>query len=479
MTRCDQSLRDDLKAYCDHELPLLRRIAVRRHLAGCESCRKEVSEMEGISNDLRTNEAGTGTATLDPGLREKLLAGVPEDGPHKEPVTVERPRMPVKHKLAWGATAGVIGAFFIFAQVKQFSPSYMANKTTMNGSSHDLMAKVAAQAGPDGDLSKVNPQDRDRFEKMTASAPMPPQTILKHYMRTHPQEVAAAAPASPPSGLQASAGNRDVALDWNASSGATRNDEKRSTESDSGYATVNSPTSALSDTGDDPLRRVHKEGALTVEVENPETAGEEVEKRVKSAGGFVATNSLTTSDDGLRSAQMVMKVPVLQFEGIVQQITKLGEVKAKNITGEDITEKVSDENQRERVLEDETHTAEAILKQKGKKSTWQEQETVRDVRIQLAQARARLQMLKKMAELSTITLTLTQKSKPVPPAATGFVPDMKATTAEALGSSLGAAATVLSFVIWFLAYAPIWLPAIFVGRYLAREYRKRNANARA
>jgi fibronectin type 3 domain-containing protein len=45
-----------------------------------------------------------------------------------------------------------------------------------------------------------------------------------------------------PTGLTATAGNTQVVLSWNASSGATAYDVKRSTVSGSGYATINSPT---------------------------------------------------------------------------------------------------------------------------------------------------------------------------------------------------------------------------------------------
>ena len=49
---------------------------------------------------------------------------------------------------------------------------------------------------------------------------------------------------STPTGLAATAGNNQVALTWNASSGATSYNVGRSTTSGSGYATIASPTTA-------------------------------------------------------------------------------------------------------------------------------------------------------------------------------------------------------------------------------------------
>ncbi len=51
-------------------------------------------------------------------------------------------------------------------------------------------------------------------------------------------------PPSAPTGLTATAGNASVSLTWNASSGATSYNVKRSTTSGSGYATISSPSAA-------------------------------------------------------------------------------------------------------------------------------------------------------------------------------------------------------------------------------------------
>src|SRR5205807_4610459 len=90
-------------------------------------------------------------------------------------------------------------------------------------------------------------------------------------------------------------------------------------------------------------RYVKKEANITVEVDRLEEKSDAVEQMVKEVGGYVANNQLTTGEDGLKSASLTVKVPVPQFETMLSRFAKLGEVKAKNVTGEDITEQVSDE----------------------------------------------------------------------------------------------------------------------------------------
>ena len=222
-------------------------------------------------------------------------------------------------------------------------------------------------------------------------------------------------------------------------------------------------------------RQVHKEAAIGVQVANPEAASDKVETLVKESGGFVANNTLNTSGDGLKSANMTVKVPVTQFESVLSQIAKLGSVQSKNVTGEDITDKSSDADQTENILESDVQTSEARLKALGPKAKWSDQQAARDLRTQLAQARARIFLLKRMAALSTITVDLSQTPKaaaPVP-VTNGFTDGLKANTHDALQSLLSSASALLALVIWLLAYAPIWVSLFFIGRYGLREYRKR------
>jgi len=195
----------------------------------------------------------------------------------------------------------------------------------------------------------------------------------------------------------------------------------------------------------------------------------------KEIGGYVAENNLSTGDDGLKSAEMTVKVPVTQFEPFLAQVAKLGSVQSKNITGEDITEKTSDANQAEGILEDDVQKSEAGLKAMGSRAKWRDQEATRELRTQLAQARARLVLLKRMAALSTITVELTQTPKALvpPPVTGGFLNTLQTTTHDALQSLVGSASALIALLIWLLAYSPLWVTLFFVGRTVQKMYRKK------
>ena len=95
-------------------------------------------------------------------------------------------------------------------------------------------------------------------------------------------------------------------------------------------------------------------------------------------------------------------------------------------------------------------------------------DTHRRLRIRTAQARARLELLRRIAALSSIEIVL--QEKPPVPGQTGLLQEMGTTGHDALASFLLAVRIPLNLLIWILAYAPIWLPLLLLYRYLSHRY---------
>ena len=449
---------DDLKAYLDGELSWSRRLAVRRHLTRCASCREEISQMTQIAEDLRTSEQD---AALEPALRAKILNAVPGTGSAglfgesrsateelpstglssvPEALSPGRPALPVpgRHRtrpaLAWAIAGLALVVWFVCY------PLFLHTHTDA-GAGYAPMTE-SAPSMPAAESQVVSRAFKQEAEPSAAYDARPAPVM--HVAKPSPLN------ALPPGAVQT--------LDASNPPAQFRSLPVSGTE--------------------EPLRQVHKEATIGVQVPNPEATSDTVENMVKETGGYVASNTLNTGDDGLKTAELTVKVPVTQFETFMGQLAKLGNVQSKNISGEDITEKTSDADQTENVLETDVTNSEERLKALGAKAKWGDQEATRELRIQLAQARARLVLLKRLAALSTITIDLTQtppKAPPPAPVTGGFLNGLKRTTHDALQSLMGSASALLALAIWLLAYAPIWVPLFFIGRYALREYRKRVA----
>jgi acetolactate synthase regulatory subunit len=217
-------------------------------------------------------------------------------------------------------------------------------------------------------------------------------------------------------------------------------------------------------------RQVHNQASLGLQVDDPEDKSERIAQMVKDAGGYVADNTLSTNGDGTRTAILTVDVPVAQFDDLLARLSKLGQVQSKDITGEDITDKTSDAQQAERVLEGQADQAQARLAKLGKHGDWDDAQTARELTVQLAEARARLALLHRLGQLSEIDVALTQTPAPAPPVQTGFLHDLGNTTRGATQSLLASTASLLALLIWTLAYAPIWLPLLLIARWVWKRY---------
>ncbi|HEX5324803.1 MAG TPA: DUF4349 domain-containing protein [Capsulimonadaceae bacterium] len=438
---------NDLKAYCDNELSFLRRLAMRRHLAACASCRNEVRIMKQITDNLQATESGE---PLSQGLRTRILSeAAKQDKPSTASASLGARR--AKRRLSPALVGAIcvvfaIAAFFVMhpfgLQDRRAAPMVAVKQVVPDWTTGYRSDQPAGSVG--------NYQAESR--QMAAQA---------ESLRAKDISGFGGPPARP---LAMPQGYGDV------------NSESRSANAANGITATPQASydtnGALTLDGVSLDRQVHREASVTVQLKDPEAASDQVDQMTKDAGGYVASNNLSTEDSGAKSAQMVLKVPVAQFETVLAQIEKMGNVTAKNITGQDITGKVSDATQTEGVLHDEVNSAEAHLSAMGKHAKWEDEEDARELRIQLAEARARLQLLHKLAALGNITVSLTEKPKPALPVQSGMIGTLKGNGSAAFQSMLATLSALVTMFIWILAYIPIWGPIAFAVWYAMRRSRE-------
>lgn len=105
-------VRDDLKAYQDGELTLLRRCKVRWHLSHCAECREESKWLARLGEDMRDLER----AQPRPELRQRILASLPEAPPGRAvEMTPLRPMSGAPRSAFAGACVALlaVGAFAV------------------------------------------------------------------------------------------------------------------------------------------------------------------------------------------------------------------------------------------------------------------------------------------------------------------------------------------------------------------------------
>ena len=431
-TRCD---RDNLKAYLDGELPLRTRLAVQFHLLRCGDCRREKHEMKDISSRLKAGDAGI----LGDALRTKILSAVPDAAPDIPPNALplrsrfspNRKRIPV---YAFGASAtALVGWFVLFPALSGEREKQQQLAVAPNAKQISLAAGQYAQ---DYDATYGAASQSAKLDKSRAYA--------------------GAAPAAP-----ASAGKQKAFEQV-----ATKPETLETLKPGNISAAAPKITGARADEAE---RKVHREASLTLEVDKTEAKSETISTMTKTAGGYVASDELHTEDDGTKTASLTLKIPISQFDSLLSQLSHLGEVKAKSLSGEDITEKTSDQEQTVRVVEGDAKELEAKL-QKARHASRRDEESLRDLRIREAQSKAHLKLLRNLAALADITVELREKPKPEPPKPQtgGFINDMNDTAHSAIAAFSQAARLPIVLLIWAVVYLPLFLVLAVAYRVASR-----------
>ena len=232
-------------------------------------------------------------------------------------------------------------------------------------------------------------------------------------------------------------------------------------------------------------RKIIRNAALTLEVEQPSKAMQRVATIAESRGGFVVTSDSRqqTAANGERPYEVItveLRVPAGQFDAALADIrAAAGTVTAQKITGKDVTEEYIDLEARlrtQRALEDQLlqimkgahEVSDAISVQKE----------LTNVRTEIERVEGRRRFLENQASLSTISVTLQ------PPATfigtKGFFSGLGAAFRDGVGF---AADITLFFIRFLLALVPLviflGIPAFFLLRYLARRVRARPVPAPA
>jgi anti-sigma factor RsiW len=467
MNPCDNTiLQSELKAYLDGQLPFVLRQRVRRHLKRCAACREELSAMEQISNELHAD----GPKPLESSLRDRILSAVSNTA--SQAAAPERPKLSGRWRrkplLIWGGAATALVAWFTLYPL--FQGGREMSRSAADQASSTLMAKRA-----------VPSFSRD-YDETVAKTPAPAGGPMVHTPSDSPAagEPPVASGGSP--GMAPERGRGFAGGAFASAAASSHGEMKKRAQQSSPIlivkggmkakqeADLNGNLNALTD--DEKVeRQVHRGATITVQVDNVEARSEQAAQCAQTAGGFVANNELSTGDDNTKTASLTLKVPVTQFEAVLSQVARMGEVKAKNVTGEDLTEKISDQEQAEHVLRQDIGTTQEELSQRLSRSARQERmDTLRELRTRIAQTGARLKLLRKLGALSDITLELNEKPRPAPaPKTGGFLSDMNDTLHGAVQSMMQAARLPILTFIWILAYSPLWLLLILGYRYAVRR----------
>lgn len=220
-------------------------------------------------------------------------------------------------------------------------------------------------------------------------------------------------------------------------------------------------------------RMVIKNGELTLRVDDALAAQQQAVRIAKGLGGFVESSSGSSYERGLPSASVTMRIPSKQFENALEQLAAVeghAEIVSRSSTGDDVTAQVADIEARLKVLRGEEEQYLAILKETRKiGDVLAVKERLSQVRQEIESYDAQRKVMRDQASLSTIHATFLQRQTVgTPEAPKNWAADAWAKAVNAL-TAVGTALAQAG--IFLFVFAPIWLPVVLIGWWLARRGR--------
>jgi Domain of unknown function (DUF4349) len=226
-------------------------------------------------------------------------------------------------------------------------------------------------------------------------------------------------------------------------------------------------------------RKIIRNAAVSLEVEEPKKAMQRVASVAESRGGFVVTSESrqeagASGGKAFEVITMEVRVPAAQFDAAMNDIrAAASRVTSEKITGQDVTEEYIDLDARLRTQQAlEAQLLDIMKSARGVPDAIAVERELANVRTEIEKIEGRRRFLENQTSLSTISVTLQPPSPLV--STTGFFRSV----ASAFGDGIDIAAAVTLFLIRVvLAMLPLAIffgvPFYFLWRYVARRARRR------
>ncbi len=159
-------------------------------------------------------------------------------------------------------------------------------------------------------------------------------------------------------------------------------------------------------------QKIIKTAYLSMTVEAVADSVSDLTTLTETKGGFVKTSEIETASDNTQSATVVLRVPVKEFNSVVEATKDLAtQVNSEEISGQDVTEEYMDLQARLKNYQAEEAQYQEILKQ----ATTIEDillvtDELSDVREDIEIVQGRIKYLENYTDLSTITVYLYEEA---------------------------------------------------------------------
>jgi len=212
-------------------------------------------------------------------------------------------------------------------------------------------------------------------------------------------------------------------------------------------------------------RKLVKTGQLTLEVDDIVEAMDSVAEIAGELDGYVVSSSKHERENRV-FGHVSIRVPAERFDEAFDRLRQLAvDVPYENTESRDVTEEYTDLEAQLRNLEATEAQYLALLeKAETVEDILAVQRELSNVRGQIERTKGRMQYLERTSDMSLIEVSL-QETKPL--GATGW--SALETFKSAVRGLITFGKVLANIAIWLVIFCPIWIPIIFLIRFLRRR----------
>jgi hypothetical protein len=221
-------------------------------------------------------------------------------------------------------------------------------------------------------------------------------------------------------------------------------------------------------------RYIIRSANVSLQVKDVREAMTRVQEVAALHRGFISDSSLEAGEGQTPSATLTIRVPAARFDQALNALGGVGVVRARQVSGQDVTVEFVDTDARVRNLKREEAELLKLLSRAGRLSEVLEVEReLSRVRGQIEQAQGRLRQLASQVDLATIQVSLAETVQQVTTSPWQLGPVAENAWANAQRELAATVAAVIAGVIWFVAFVlPVGLPALLLFLFLGWALRR-------
>ncbi|HWI62468.1 MAG TPA: DUF4349 domain-containing protein [Symbiobacteriaceae bacterium] len=180
-----------------------------------------------------------------------------------------------------------------------------------------------------------------------------------------------------------------------------------------------------------PGRKIVLNAEYDLQVTEAVTAMQRLQSLAATTAGYVVDAQLVKGGDGSWAGRLTLRLPSGQYNGAIQEIRRIGEVRQERQWSQDVTERYYDLEARIRIQEEYERKLQELAGKAATFDDWMKlTRQINDTRALIEQMEGSLKLLANQVEYSTINITFTQPAPgkeppPKPPEpAKGLGPSM-------------------------------------------------------